>query len=242
MGVVATADRGPHLAAGGRADAGGPARAGVAGARRRRALAGRVRAGGRAALRCSSPPTDQPPWSRAIRRTPAGGDLAEACIALRDGADWVACNVDSTLPTRPGAASGQRRDGRRAGRGDRPATAGRRQAGTAAAGRGDPPRRRRQTPLVVGDRLDTDIACAHAAGHAEPAGAHRSVHRRRSAGRAARSSARRTWPSTCAGSSRRTTRSRSRPRTVPGTSSGPSGWTAACSPSPRCTRRRTATP
>ena len=66
-------------------------------------------------------------------------NLAEACIALRDGADWVACNVDSTLPTDRGLLARQRRDGRGAGRRHGPATARRRQAGTAAAGRGDSP-------------------------------------------------------------------------------------------------------
>ena len=33
-------------------------------------------------------------------------ELAEACIALRAGADWVACNVDSTLPTDRGLLPG----------------------------------------------------------------------------------------------------------------------------------------
>ena len=33
-------------------------------------------------------------------------ELAEACIALRTGADWVACNVDSTLPTDRGLLPG----------------------------------------------------------------------------------------------------------------------------------------
>ncbi len=88
--------------------------------------------------------------------------LAEACMALRDGADWVACNVDSTLPTDRGllpgngamvaalvAATGLRP--RVAGKPERPLLdeAVRRVSST--------------TPLVVGDRLDTDIACAHAA-------------------------------------------------------------------------------
>ena len=90
-------------------------------------------------------------------------ELAEACIALRAGADWVACNVDSTLPTDRGllpgngamvaalvAATGlQPTGGREAG-----ATAARRRVRLVDS----------QRPLVVGDRLDTDIACAVAAG------------------------------------------------------------------------------
>ena len=91
-------------------------------------------------------------------------ELAEACIALRAGADWVACNVDSTLPTDRGLLPGNGCDGGRAGRGNR----------TAAHGWPGSPRVRcsmprsgwsdSQRPLVVGDRLDTDIACAVAAG------------------------------------------------------------------------------
>ena len=90
-------------------------------------------------------------------------ELAEACIALRAGADWVACNVDSTLPTDRGllpgngamvaalvAATGRRP--RVAGKPARPLL----DAAIRLAGS--------RRPLVVGDRLDTDIACAVAAG------------------------------------------------------------------------------
>jgi glycerol 3-phosphatase-2 len=90
-------------------------------------------------------------------------DLAEGCIALRAGADWVACNVDSTLPTDRGmlpgngsmvaalvAATGLHP--RVAGKPERPLLdAAVRQVGS-------------KHPLVVGDRLDTDIACAVGAG------------------------------------------------------------------------------
>ncbi len=86
-------------------------------------------------------------------------NLAEGCIALRAGADWVACNVDSTLPTDRGmlpgngsmvaalvAATGLHP--RVAGKPERPLLdAAVRQVGSTR-------------PLVVGDRLDTDIACA----------------------------------------------------------------------------------
>ena len=88
--------------------------------------------------------------------------LAEACIALRAGADWVACNVDSTLPTDRGllpgngamvaaliAATGLRP--RVAGKPERPLL----DAAIKLVGS--------TRPLVVGDRLDTDIACAVAA-------------------------------------------------------------------------------
>src|SRR6476660_6675810 len=86
-------------------------------------------------------------------------NLAEGCIALRTGADWVACNVDTTLPTDRGmlpgngsmvaalvAATGLHP--RVAGKPERPLLdAAVRQVGSSR-------------PLVVGDRLDTDIACA----------------------------------------------------------------------------------
>ncbi len=90
-------------------------------------------------------------------------DLAEACIAIRSGVDWVATNTDSTLPTDRGllpgngamvqaltAATGL--TPRVAGKPNRPLLdeAVRRAAAT--------------SPLVVGDRLDTDIAAAVLAG------------------------------------------------------------------------------
>jgi HAD superfamily hydrolase (TIGR01450 family) len=86
-------------------------------------------------------------------------DLAEACLAIRDGAFWVACNGDVTLPTERGelpgngamvaalqAATGQRP--RVAGKPERPLVA---QAIASA---------KAELPLMVGDRLDTDIAGA----------------------------------------------------------------------------------
>ncbi len=89
--------------------------------------------------------------------------LAEACLALRSGADWVAANVDATLPTDRGLLPGNgamvsvliTATGRRprvAGKPARPMidTAIARYASTA--------------PLVVGDRLDTDIEAAVTAG------------------------------------------------------------------------------
>ena len=86
-------------------------------------------------------------------------NLAEGCIALRAGADWVACNVDTTLPTDRGmlpgngsmvaalvAATGLHP--RVAGKPERPLL----DAAVRLVGS--------SRPLVVGDRLDTDIACA----------------------------------------------------------------------------------
>ena len=90
-------------------------------------------------------------------------DLAEACIAIRAGVDWVASNTDSTLPTDRGllpgngamvqaliAATGV--TPRVAGKPNRPLLdeAVRRSAA--------------KNPLVVGDRLDTDIEAAVLAG------------------------------------------------------------------------------
>ena len=46
-------------------------------------------------------------------------DLAEACLAIRAGAFWVACNTDATLPTERGSVAGRWCAGRRAGHGDR---------------------------------------------------------------------------------------------------------------------------
>ena len=89
-------------------------------------------------------------------------NLAEACIALRAGADWVACNVDSTLPSDRGLlpGNGAMVAALIAATGLRPRVAGKPERPLL-----DEAIRRTssQTPLVVGDRLDTDIACAHAA-------------------------------------------------------------------------------
>ena len=90
-------------------------------------------------------------------------DLAEACIALRGGADWVACNVDSTLPTDRGLlpGNGAMVAALMAATGRRPRVAGKpnRPLLDTALGRSGGTR-----PLVVGDRLDTDIEAGVAAG------------------------------------------------------------------------------
>lgn len=89
--------------------------------------------------------------------------LAEACIAIRGGAYWLASNVDATLPTERGLlpGNGSMVAALRTATGLAPEVAGKPEptqlvlaaesAGASAA-------------LVVGDRLDTDIAGASAAG------------------------------------------------------------------------------
>ncbi|HWR47501.1 MAG TPA: HAD-IIA family hydrolase [Pseudonocardiaceae bacterium] len=89
--------------------------------------------------------------------------LAEACLAIRGGAMWIACNVDRTLPTERGLLPGNG------------AMVAALQAATdrepTVAGKPARPlldkavdRIGAQRPLVVGDRLETDIAGARAAG------------------------------------------------------------------------------
>ncbi|SNR96687.1 Haloacid Dehalogenase Superfamily Class (subfamily) IIA [Haloechinothrix alba] len=89
-------------------------------------------------------------------------DLAEACQAITAGARWVACNTDPTLPTERGQlpGNGAMVAALRTATGLTPTVAGKpapllleRAARTGGARR----------PLVVGDRLDTDIAGASAA-------------------------------------------------------------------------------
>lgn len=89
-------------------------------------------------------------------------DLAEAALAIRAGALWVAANVDATLPTERGLLPGNGAlvAALRAATGAEPRIAGK-PAPTLlrdAVGRGD-----FHAPLVVGDRLDTDIEGANAA-------------------------------------------------------------------------------
>ncbi|WP_017974606.1 HAD-IIA family hydrolase [Actinopolyspora halophila] len=92
-------------------------------------------------------------------------DLAEACLAIRAGADWVACNRDTTLPTERGQLPGngalvyalETATGRSpevAGKPERPLVD--RAASSSGAAK----------PLFVGDRLETDIAGARRAGMA----------------------------------------------------------------------------
>ncbi|HVL83597.1 MAG TPA: HAD-IIA family hydrolase [Pseudonocardia sp.] len=89
--------------------------------------------------------------------------LAEAAVALRAGALWVACNLDPTLPTERGPlpGNGSMVAALRTATGRAPDVAGKpaptllRQAVERAGGR---------RPLVVGDRLDTDIEGGRAAG------------------------------------------------------------------------------
>ncbi len=93
-------------------------------------------------------------------------DLAEAVYAINDGAAYVATNLDSTMPTERGMALGNGALVQAVSHatGVRPAV---------AAGKPQPEifthaaaRSQMRTPLVVGDRLDTDIKGANAAGFA----------------------------------------------------------------------------
>lgn len=90
-------------------------------------------------------------------------DLAEAALAIRSGSLWVTANLDVTLPTERGLlpGNGSMVAALRAATGAEPLVAGK--PGPAlvedALARG-----RFGSPLVVGDRLDTDIAGAVAVG------------------------------------------------------------------------------
>lgn len=89
--------------------------------------------------------------------------LAEATLAIRAGALWIAANVDTTLPTERGLVlgNGSMVAAVRTATGREPIVAGKPASplmedalNRAGTGR----------PLVVGDRLDTDIAGANAVG------------------------------------------------------------------------------
>jgi glycerol 3-phosphatase-2 len=86
-------------------------------------------------------------------------DLAEACVAIRAGALWVACNVDATLPTERGLLPGNGAlvAALVAATDSHPLVAGKPERplmddAIRATGA--------QHPLAVGDRLDTDITGA----------------------------------------------------------------------------------
>jgi glycerol-1-phosphatase len=89
-------------------------------------------------------------------------DLAEAALAIRAGAVWVAANVDKTLPSERGLlpGNGSMVAALRTATDAEPQVAGKPSPTliSDALSRG-----RFHAPLVVGDRLDTDIAGANAA-------------------------------------------------------------------------------
>ncbi len=89
--------------------------------------------------------------------------LAEATLAIRGGAHWVATNVDTTLPTERGLClgNGSMVAAVRTATGRRPDVAGK----PARPLMDDAVRRSGAgNALVVGDRIDTDIAGANASG------------------------------------------------------------------------------
>lgn len=90
-------------------------------------------------------------------------ELAEAALAIRAGALWVATNVDPALPTERGLVpgNGSMVAALRVATGAEPRVAGKPAPRLLmdAVARGD-----FRAPLVVGDRLDTDIEGANAAG------------------------------------------------------------------------------
>ncbi|MBX7434547.1 HAD-IIA family hydrolase [Mycobacterium sp. Y57] len=89
-------------------------------------------------------------------------NLAEAALAIRSGALWVAANVDKTLPSERGLlpGNGSMVSALRTATDQDPQVAGKPSPVLMAdaLARGD-----FRNPLVVGDRLDTDIAGANAA-------------------------------------------------------------------------------
>jgi len=90
-------------------------------------------------------------------------ELAEAALAIRAGALWVTANLDVTLPTERGLVPGNGSlvAAVRAATDAEPLVAGK---PAPALMRDALARGQFHTPLVVGDRLDTDIAGANAAG------------------------------------------------------------------------------
>ncbi|HTC68745.1 MAG TPA: HAD hydrolase-like protein, partial [Acidothermaceae bacterium] len=89
-------------------------------------------------------------------------DLAETALAVRGGAFWVATNADSTLPSRRGLlpGNGSLVAAVAVATGQRPVVAGKPELPLHAEG---VERTGAKNPLVVGDRLDTDIEGANAA-------------------------------------------------------------------------------
>ena len=90
-------------------------------------------------------------------------NLAEAAVALRAGAVWVACNLDPTLPTERGPlpGNGSMVAALRTASGREPQVAGKPAPALVNASVRRVDARR---PLMIGDRLDTDIEGGRVAG------------------------------------------------------------------------------
>lgn len=90
-------------------------------------------------------------------------DLAEATVAIRNGAMWVATNTDGTLPSARGPVPGNGAlvAALEVATGAKPTVVGKPQPGLL---RESVQRTGSRRPLVVGDRLDTDIEGAVAVG------------------------------------------------------------------------------
>jgi glycerol-1-phosphatase len=90
-------------------------------------------------------------------------NLAEATVALRAGAVWVACNLDPTLPTERGPlpGNGSMVTAVRVASGREPQVAGK--PGPALVN-ASVQRVGARRPLMIGDRLDTDIEGGRVAG------------------------------------------------------------------------------
>lgn len=122
------------------------------------ALAAEVEAVGLAPVRTA----DAGPAGVVQGHSPETGwrQLSEACLAIRAGSLWVACNVDPTLPTERGqlVGNGAMVAALRAATDAEPEVAGKpaRPLVDAAVDRLGA-----RHPLLVGDRLDSDIAAAH---------------------------------------------------------------------------------
>jgi len=88
--------------------------------------------------------------------------LAEGCLAIRAGALWVACNVDATLPAERGElpGNGAMVAALRTATGAEPLVAGKPEPAVYAEA---VDRFGAKRPLVVGDRLETDILGARRA-------------------------------------------------------------------------------
>ncbi|NLG48096.1 MAG: HAD-IIA family hydrolase [Gordonia sp.] len=89
--------------------------------------------------------------------------LSEGALAIRRGAAWIATNVDTTLPTERGllVGNGSMVAAIASATGATPAVAGK---PAAPIMRSALSRTTGQRPLMVGDRLDTDIEGAHTVG------------------------------------------------------------------------------
>ena len=191
--------------------------------------------------RCPPPPSGLPRWSRAMRPDISYALLAEAALAVRAGAWFVASNTDATLPTARGPQPGNGSLVQVIVTATGHAAGGGRQAGAAAARRGGG-----AGPAPSGRWWSetgwTPTSRARSGSGADSMLVLTGVSRRPTRCSPRRTSGPPTWPPTWAGCSSRSRTVTASGGRVPAAAAGPPAWPAVPVPTARPASSRSRAP